>query len=138
MAKKNKLLDKFCKIFIFVILIAILYSLVRLLLSKIIINRENMENQKHLKDYVLNSHSATVPPPPPAPAPPPQAPPAPASPASSNVSCAADFNSNNACCGQPGTAVALEHQCPESSPICRGYIINKNWGTCGPATANSN
>ena len=44
--------------------------------------------------------------------------------------CAADYNSTEPCCDQPGTNIGTQWQCPSSLPICKGYKWNVNWGTC--------
>ena len=138
MAKTNKLLDKICKGFLFIVLVAILYSLVRVLLSKINLNTENMENKikNKIKDFVLNSKNASPPPepapkPPPEPAPKPPPEPAPKptpeptpepAPKPSIAQCATDYGT--------GGDVDMRYQCLNAAPICKGYVAGSKWGTC--------
>jgi hypothetical protein len=51
-------------------------------------------------------------------------------PNTTNIKCAADYNSDKPCCGQPIWGNDLENKCPEDKPICTGYIANKTWGNC--------
>jgi len=132
MAKTNKLLDKICKGFLFIVLVAILYSLVRVLLSKINLNTENMENKagdkikNKIKDFVLNTKNASPPPAPkPAPEPDPEPDPEPApepAPKLSIAQCATNYGT--------GGNVDMRYQCLNSAPICTGYVAGSNWGTC--------
>lgn len=46
--------------------------------------------------------------------------------------CAANFNSTEPCCGQPGNAVKPPYICPSANPICKGYVFDKHFGSCGP------
>ena len=51
------------------------------------------------------------------------------------VKCAADFGTiigEKVCCGQPGMLSNNEYVCPEELPTCKGYEMNKQWGTCKP------
>ena len=128
MAKTNKLLDKICKGFLFIVLVAILYSLVRVLLSKINLNTENMENKagdkikNKIKDFVLNTKNAS-PPPAPKPAPPPAPEPAPEpAPKLSIAQCATNYGT--------GGNVDMRYQCLNSAPICTGYVAGSAWGKC--------
>ena len=44
--------------------------------------------------------------------------------------CAADYGKTTPCCGQPGSSVSRQWQCPSNQPTCRNYVFGKHWGTC--------
>lgn len=46
------------------------------------------------------------------------------------IRCAADHATSVPCCGQGGSAISSQYQCPPDLPVCQGYVLNQIYGTC--------
>ena len=57
-----------------------------------------------------------------------------------SIQCVANYGSNigdTVCCDQPGNINNMQYVCPEEKPICKDYILNKQWGNCVKSDSNS-